>query len=317
MPVQLAYLLIMFIWATGPLAIQWSIQGPGFLFASTARFAVAVIFLGLVTLLTREWLPLHRAAILTYICSACGFYAFLLMAWALQYIPSGWMAITYGLSPLLTAMMAAVWLGDRSMTSLKVIGMLTGLVGLLVIFATAIELGPMAVYGMLAMFCGVVLANASTVWIKRLDARINPRAVTTGGVGIAFVAYMLTWLVFDGNYPVQLPQRSLLAIVYVGVLGTGVVFMLFYFLLGRIALSRIALLGVLVPVLALILGNIFNSEPLTARIFLGTGLIVISIVLQEFLPLRRRPDSARRRVPQAQKNRPGGLGRFGGPLDPR
>ena len=65
MSVPAAYLGVVIIWSSTPLAIKWSGEGPGFLFGVASRTLLGTLVCVLLMLLLRQSLPLHRAALQT------------------------------------------------------------------------------------------------------------------------------------------------------------------------------------------------------------------------------------------------------------
>ena len=137
--------------------------------------------------------------------------------------------MTIATMPLTTALMAALWLEERSLESIKVVGLLTGFVGILVVFDTAIDLGTNALLGVIAIFISVTVASGASVGVKHAAADISGIQTAAGGLIVAAPIYLLIWAVFDPWWPTQLPLRAGLSMAYVGILGTGLVFPLLYF----------------------------------------------------------------------------------------
>lgn len=286
MPILLAYLAMVLIWSTVPLAVKWSVDGPGWLLAGVGRYLVAALFLAALLALRRLRLPLDRGALRTYLLAGVSFFSFIASNWGIRHVPSGWMGVMWGMAPLATAVWSALWLGERSLSLLKVGGLLLGVAGLAVVFVTAIDFGPDAALGMIAVLATVLVNSLSAVWIKRLETPTPALAVTAGGVFIALPAYALAWLLLEDPAGGALPPRAALAIVYLGVVGTGLAFVLMYYVLRHLQPTRIALIGMVTPVLALLLGHLIEGEPLTARIGAGTAMIVCALLLHEYLPRR-------------------------------
>jgi len=90
MSVPLAFIGVILIWSTTPLAIKWSGEGSVFLFGVTARMVIgASICIVLLRLLNKP-LPLNRLAIQVYLAGAvAGYGSMLLVYWGASYIPSG------------------------------------------------------------------------------------------------------------------------------------------------------------------------------------------------------------------------------------
>jgi drug/metabolite transporter (DMT)-like permease len=233
-------------------------------------------------------LPQHRAARLTYLCSGSGIFASMLLTyWGSQFLPSGWVSVLFGLNPLLTTAMAAFWLKAERPTPLKLGGMLLGLVGLLVIFGGSLELGPKALWGLAAILLATSIHSLSAIWVKRLDARIPALAVTAGGVSVCLVLLLASWGLLGLSWPDQVTPRAAWSILYLGVVGSVFGFALYFYVLRYLEATRVALITLVTPVSALLLGHLLNQEPLGARIWLGTAAILTGLLCCQ-LPLRPR-----------------------------
>ncbi|QXP85465.1 DMT family transporter [Methylococcus sp. Mc7] len=287
MSVSLAYLSVILLWATTPLAIKWSGEGPGYLFGVTGRMAIGTLCVLLVMLVLRRRMPWHRKAVRTYLLASIQVYgAMLAVYWASQFIPSGWISVVFGLSPLLTALMAAALLGERSLTAGKLSGYALGLGGLAAIFGSALELGSQGVYGIAGVLLSAFLQCLSAVGIKRLDARLPALTTVAGGLVIALPAYLATWAAVDGEWPELLPASSIAAIAYLGAIATTVGFALYYYVLSHLSATRVAMISLISPVLALYLGHVLNDEPLSFRIVAGTALILAALLLHQWTERR-------------------------------
>jgi drug/metabolite transporter (DMT)-like permease len=283
MRIKLSYISIILLWATTPLAIKWSGEGPGFLFGVTARMAIGTVCVLIVLALIRQRLAWHHKAWLTYIAVALQIYgAMLPVYWAAQFIPSGWISVIFGLTPLMTALLAAVFLGERSLTLGKLLAYSLGIGGLVIMFGSALQLGNEAVQGIGAVLISVFLQSASSVWVKRIAAKLPALSQVTGGLLLALPAYLLTWAIVDGHWPALLTPTSLGAIIYLGVIATTLGFVLYYYLLTHLPATRVALISLVSPLLALLLGHGINHEPLTMKVITGTLLILSGLIMHTF-----------------------------------
>jgi Permeases of the drug/metabolite transporter (DMT) superfamily len=283
MSVPAAYMGIVMIWSTTPLAIKWSSEGAGFLFAVTARMALGTVLCLLLLRVLGIAVPWHREARRAYVAAALGIYAAMLCTyWGAQYIPSGLISVLYGLTPLFTGVMAAWWLNERSLSPLRVFGVLLGIAGLALIFLAGRALEHIAWQGIVAVLCGVLLQAASAVWVKRTGVDLHPMALNGGALLVALLAYLLTWGLFDGEWPAQMDGRTLGAIAYLGVLGTVVGFNLYFFVLKRLSAGALSVITLITPVLALLLGNWVNAEVVETRVWQGTACILVGLLIYQW-----------------------------------
>lgn len=284
MKVVLAYISIIILWATTPLAIQWSAHGVSFVFAVASRMTIGVVCMLVYLLIRGQRLPWHRKAKLTYFVIAIQIYAAMLSVyWGAQFIPSGWVSVLFGLSPFITAFFSALWLKERSVTVAKIVAYFLGLGGLSIIFSSALQLNVQAVFGICGVLTAVILQTASAVWVKRIYAQLSAEIQVTGGLMFAFPAYLVTWLVVDqGQWPQQIPLSSLLSIVYLGVVATTIGFVLYYYLLIHLPTTTVGFIPMISPVIALYLGYAFNNEALSTELVIGTVLILSALLVHQF-----------------------------------
>lgn len=278
MSVPAAFIGVVVIWTTTPLAIKWSSEDAGFLFGVTSRMVLGVfICLILIALMSRR-IRWHRPAMMTYLTAGAGVWAAMTSVyWAAQYIPSGLISVVYGLAPIFTGVMAAIWLGEHALTIPRLVGIALGVTGLGIIFGNGIELGPAALNGMIAVLVSVVIHSASSVWVKRIGAGLHPLETTTGALLIAVPLFVATWVSLDGEIPRQIGPRTGWAILYLAVVGSTLGFILYFYVLRHVEASRVALITLVTPVMALFLGHYANDEVITTETWFGTATILTGL----------------------------------------
>lgn len=283
MRIYLTYISVILLWGTTPLAIKWSGEGPGFLFGVTGRMSIGLFCMLPMLALSRQRLQWHRKALLTYLAVSVQIFGSMLSVyWAAQFIPSGWVSVIFGLLPLMTALLAAAWLGERSLTPGKLLSYILGIAGLWVMFGSALQLGHEAVLGIVGVLVATFFQAVSSVWVKRIDGNIPALSQVTGGLLISLPLYLATWAGFDGHWPEVVSKVNLAAIVYLGAIATPIGFVFYYYLLIHQSATRVALVTLVSPVMALLLGHAVNHEPLTMKVATGTLLILGALLVHQF-----------------------------------
>lgn len=279
----IAYFTVVLIWSTTPLAIKWSAEGVGFMFAITARMLIGASLALLLALLWYRRLPMHASARQVYgIAGIAIFGAMTAVYWGAQYISSGLVSVIFGMTPIVTSLLAARILYEQSITGFKIVGALSGIAGLAVIFSEQLHLGEQASMGILAVLLSVLLHSASSVGIKRVDAKLPALVVTSGGLLVSLPLFIVTFLLVPESLPQSFPSRAIWAIVYLGVMGSVVGFVCYYFILQNLAASTVALITLLTPVTALWLGHFFNDEELSVYIWAGTCLVLLGLGVHQW-----------------------------------
>jgi drug/metabolite transporter (DMT)-like permease len=280
LPLSAAYLGVILIWTTTPLAIQWSGQEVGFLFGVAGRMllgAFAALAACRILGLEMRW---ERRALRAYLAAGLGiFTAMLAVYWAAQQIHSGWIAVVFGSSPLVTALMARLWFGGRPLSLHRLAGMGAGLAGLALVFGGGLQLETSAALGVLAVLLAVASHSLSALWVQRIAAPVPALVLTSGGLLVAAPLFLLAWLLFGGGWPGRIPPSAGGAILYLALFGSVIGFALYFQVLQRMEATKVALLTLVTPVSALALGHLANNEPVDAPILLGTGFIVAGLAL--------------------------------------
>jgi drug/metabolite transporter (DMT)-like permease len=304
LPLPIAYLGVILIWSTTPLAIKWSGEGAGILFGAASRMALGLVFcLVLVATLGRA-LPRHRTALLTYLAAGLGIWgAMSATYWASQFIPSGLMSVLFGLTPVATGVLAAWLLDERALTRPRLIGLGFAIGGLGLVFLPNLAAAPAdsgsqqvltpaaaKTFGVAGMLVAVLIHSASAVWIKRLGAKVPPLETTTGALTVAVPLFTLSWLLFEPSWPLPMDARTTGSIVYLALAGSLIAFTLYYHLLRHLTASLVALIPLITPVLALGLGHWLNAEAFNVGEIIGSASILLGLAFWQWgEQLRRLP----------------------------
>ena len=283
MSLPAAFVSVILIWSTTPLAISWSAQGLGSSFAVFSRMALGVLLCIVLLAALRVRIPLHRKARLAYLVSGLSMFgAMALTYWSAQFVSSGMISVLFGLSPLLTSLGAALWLKEESLTPSKLGGMMLGLLGLLLVFRGGLDLGAGAGLGLIALLFAVLLQALGLVWLKRIGDDSPPLATTLGTLVVALPLFFASWWLTDGHWPTELPERAVAATVYLGAVGSVLGFALYYYMIKHMEAGRIALITLITPVLALLLGHGLNDEAVLPQVWLGTASILLGLCLHRW-----------------------------------
>jgi drug/metabolite transporter (DMT)-like permease len=281
--VPIAYIGVIIIWSTTPLAIQWSGDGVGYLFGITGRMILGVMAGLMVAGLFSIPLPWHAEARRTYLAAGLGvFFAMTSVYWSSQFIPSGWISVLFGLAPIVTGLMASFLLAERALDAARLTGMLLGLAGLAIMLLGSQRLGPHAVRGIAGMVFSVTAYSASAVAVKRIGANIPALATTIGALMVAVPLLAMLYLLSGEPLPAVVPIRTMLSIVYLGLVGSVLGFALYYYVLRHVEATRVALITLVTPVLALVLGHLLNGEALQRETLLGSAAILSGLVMFEY-----------------------------------
>jgi drug/metabolite transporter (DMT)-like permease len=213
-----------------------------------------------------------------------GFFAvalpFFLITWAEQRVDSALAATLTAPVPLFVIPIAAVLLRDEWITLYKVIGVSIGLVGvaILVGFDPA-QVGRMDLTPQLVLVGAALSYALGGVYARRFARGLPPMIPSL--FQVFFAMLMSAAAAFAFEHPLttlpRLPLDGIIAVIWLGLLGSGMAYLLFYRLLGRWGPTRTSLVAYLLPVWGIALGFVVLGEPIQTGLLLGAALIIIGI----------------------------------------
>ncbi len=292
--VRFVYLLVIVIWATTPLSIKLGGDSLSPIAALTLRIALAfMVGSALCTLFGWAGLNIRRHWQLYLAASISLFPNMVLVYWAAQFIPSGLIALMFGLSPFFTALMAAPILGDHRWSPRKLLAVLLAAVGLLCVLADDVVVTGDSYRGIGLMLLSNVLFSGSALWVKKLNAQmvIAPLEQALGAMAFALPGLVLSWLWVFGVQPLVFSSASLASLLYLSLFASLVGFVAYYYILGALPVETVSLIPLISPVLALLIGHQLLDEPLTASMALGAGLILVALAVHQGLWWRLRAEA--------------------------
>jgi len=231
--------------------------------------------------------PTDRASNLAYIVGGLSIFVCMSLFYAAaQLIPSGWIAVLFGLSPLFTGTFSAMVEPETKLTPSRIIGLLLGLGGLYLVFAAGLKIEDASPIGIILVLSATLISSATSVisrqLVKNLD--ISGMQITTGSLIVAIPFFAISMFLFEAGPSFDFSRKATIAIFYLGLIGTGIGFTLYYYLLKKVSASRLALVTLVTPITALAVGSWLNNEALVPEVWLGASLVCVGLLLYEFKP---------------------------------
>jgi drug/metabolite transporter (DMT)-like permease len=204
------------------------------------------------------------------------FFAYGVLYWAEQWVPSGLAAVLFATSPLWVAVAAHLALPAERLRPATAVGVLVGFAGVATIFSEDLRsLGGPQVAGAAALLLLSPLASAvGVVAVKRWSAGMHPLAVVTVPMALAAAGMGCVALATERGQPLRLTGLPLVALLYLALVGSALSFGLYFWLLGRLRATTLSLINYVTPVVALVLGGAALNEPFTPRLLAGSALVV-------------------------------------------
>ncbi len=204
-----------------------------------------------------------------------------LLFWGEQYVSSGLAAILQATIPTFGLVFAHFYLPAEPMKWERIVGALLALGGVAIICAKLLDFqGLMAFWGGVAIVAGAASAAYANVLVKAHPAQFAPAVIAAWQMLFALVPLVLIGFLSEGN-PVHFhwSKVALGCLLYLALIGSVVAFLLFYWLMNRVAVTNLLTISLITPPLAVALGWWAAGETLSRWALLGAALILLGIAL--------------------------------------
>lgn len=280
---RLVWLLLCCIWGSTWLFIKLGLEDlPPLTFAGI-RFLIASIIL--VTLVAVRRLPLPHARSDWLLLASTGVLAFSLnyglLFWGEQYISSGLAALLQATIPAFGLIIAHFYLPAEQMTPAKIFGVVLGIAGVGVIFSNQLSVaGPRALAGSAALVLSSVFVAYSNVLVKARGKSLDPAILSAGQMLFGLIPLFVVGIPLEGN-PLNFrwTPMALLALFYLAIVGSVIAFLLYYWLMRKMDVTKTMLIALVTPVIAVTLGMLVLNEKLHRRTLIGGAMIISGISL--------------------------------------
>ena len=266
--------LLAALWGGSFLFMRYAVPDFGVVPLIWLRVALASVCLLPLLLLKRQFGALRQqAGALTVMSLFNSGLPFLLIAWATLSITAGLASIMNAMTPVFTALIGALWLGDR-LDGRRSLGLLLGLAGVALLAADKADFRPggsgWAIVAMLlATACYGFAANHTRRYLQGVPALVN--ATGTQLVSALVLLPPALW-----SWPERMPGLGpWLAALVLGVACSALAYLLFFRLIARVGASRAVTVTFLVPVFGTLWGALFLGEPVTASMLAGGAVVLL------------------------------------------
>jgi drug/metabolite transporter (DMT)-like permease len=287
----IVWFILCLIWGSTWLFIKLGLEDlPPFTFAGI-RFVIAAIILLIIIAIRhrplprdwRDWVLIAGTGILAFTIN------YGLLFWGEQRTSSGLAAILQTIIPVFGLVLAHLHLPEERITWPKFFGVVLGIAGVALIFSNQMETGGRAAFqGSLAIVVGAFAAAYSNVLVKSRGGRLDYAVLAAGQMIFGLIPLLIVGITFEGN-PLRLhwTPLALLSLFYLALVGSAIAFLLYYWLVRHMEVTKTMLIALVTPLIAVSLGMMVRGEELTWRIAAGGVCIMAGIGVIVLKRLRR------------------------------
>lgn len=223
----------------------------------------------------REWLPL---VVMGAVNAAIPIF---LISWGEQFVDSGTAAVLNSLVPIFSLIIAGLMLRTEPVTALRVGGLVLGFIGAALLASRELELraDPSGLLGALAVVLAAISYAVGVSYARHRIKSTHRYVVAAGTLVFAAIDMWVLALLIDGGIVIPSQLDTIVAIAWLGILGSFIAYLLFFFLIEHLGATMAAMVAYLFPVVGVGIGVLLLGELLDARLALGTLLVLIGIAV--------------------------------------
>ncbi|HVF27362.1 MAG TPA: DMT family transporter [Pyrinomonadaceae bacterium] len=252
-----------------------SFAGIRSLIAALVLVAVVVVWRVPVPRSRRDWSMIAGTGLLAFTLN------YGLLFWGEQYVSSGLAALLQATIPAFGLVIAHYHLPGERITPIKICGVLLGVVGVGVIFSNQMRVeGSLALWGSAGIVVGALGVAYANVLVKARGAHIEPATLAAGQLGCGLLPLLLAGIALEGN-PLNFrwTLTAIISLSYLALVGSALAFLLFYWLIRNMDVTKTMLIALVTPLLAVTLGMIVLDERLSWRTLAGGACIMSGVAL--------------------------------------
>lgn len=216
---------------------------------------------------------------------------FLLVMYGLKFVGAGKASVLLYSMPMWSSLLAARFLGEK-VTPAKFAGLFAGMIGLLTILGWDIWAGQSlgVIFGEVLIIIAAISWAIANVYY-RLHVQDLPKIQASafqmffGAVAISIVTLFMEW-----GEPLTLNAHSIYYILFTGILASALCFTVWFMVISLIDMVTATLATLLVPIFGLALSSLLLGEKMTVSILIGSGLIIVGIIIAQVKVKNPRPN---------------------------
>jgi drug/metabolite transporter (DMT)-like permease len=293
MKARLVWLVLCGIWGSTWLFIKLGLEDlPPITFAGI-RFVIACAILFSIIRMRGIRLPRARADwVLLAITGVLSFgLNYGLVFWGEQHITSGLAALLQATLPAFGLVFAHFHLPAERLSWTKIGGVVLGVCGVAVVFSNQLAIaGRQALAGCVALILSAVFAAYSNVLVKAHGKKLEPAILAAGQMFFGLLLLLAVGIPLEGNpFRFHWTPMAVAALLYLAVVGSVIAFVLYYWLVLNMDVTKSMLIALVTPVVAVILGMLVLHEEFGWRTLAGGAMIITGIA---FIVVRRNRSEA-------------------------
>lgn len=279
--------LLALLWGNSFLFIKIAVAEvpPGWVVAGRLTIG-GLLLIGIVAVrrqrIPRDGRTLLALAVIGIAGTAAGWFG---QAWAQQSLDSGLVAVLNATTPVATLILAII-AGIERLHVARVIGLAVAIVGSVVVIGGEISAGGPVVPLIVAAVAPFAYALGSVVTRREISGKIATLPAVAAQLTAGAVVMTVLSLGVEGTppHPADLSLGPAIALLALGLLGTGIAFIIYFTLIARVGATNASMVTYLVPIVGLVAGAVVRGERFGPNVFLGAAILIVGVYVAQRQP---------------------------------
>lgn len=198
----------------------------------------------------------------------------------LNYLPGGLFSILVYFQPVLLGLFAWIWLGEF-MTPVKIIGLLIGFLGILMVSLDGLTFH-VSVIGVVLGIVTAICWAFGVIYVKSVSDRVDAYWMVSLQCIIGGAVLLGTGTYFESWSEIQWNSTYIFGLSYGAIFGIPISYIIYYKLINEGEASKVGSYTFLVPIIAVFIGAVFLDEPITYLLIIGLIMVGASIFIVNF-----------------------------------
>jgi drug/metabolite transporter (DMT)-like permease len=248
------------------------------------RLLIGFVLLAAVVTIAREPLPrdprMYGHLLVMGTINIAVPFGLITFAESLPAIDSSLASVINSAVPLFVIVIAAIFLRGETITVNRLVGLVVGFIGVAVLVGIDVtDLGSSSSIGELALLGATASYGVGAVYAKAHVHGLRPMVPALFQVFFGLVVTSILAFATEHPLAVSWTPESILAVVWLGLLGSGLAYLCYFRILQHWGATRTSLVAYLLPIFGIALGALVLAEPIAPTTLLGTILIIAGIAL--------------------------------------
>ena len=277
----LIFIALGFMWGSSYLFIKIAVDSFGTFTLIALRLLIGAAFLWVAFSLNGTSLPRERRIYGHLIVMALVNITipFALITWAEQSVDSALAAILNATVPLFVIVIAPMFLPEEPIRLNGIVGLAVGFIGVVLLVSPGLMSATGDLAGSIALLGSSLAYALGNVYNRRNVRGLPPLVPAVFQVTFALIIVGVLALVLEQPWNARPDVGDWFSVVWLGVFGSGLAYVLYFRLLGRWGATRTSLVAYLLPVYGIILGYLVLQESIDVTLIAGTALIIAGVAL--------------------------------------